>query len=88
MYTSIIQKIHDQSACDHFEIKRIYELFKWKYYWRGIRITMIIYIIHCYIYKRIKASRDREHDLLQLFFISQKRWQDISMNFIVDLSLS
>ena len=32
MYTFTIQEIHDQSACDHFEIKRIYELFKWKYY--------------------------------------------------------
>ena len=35
---------------------------------------MIIYIENCYIYKRIKASRDREYNLLQSLFIPQKRW--------------
>ena len=28
------------------------------------RITIVIYVNNYYIYKRIKASRDREHDLL------------------------
>ena len=32
MYTFTIQEIHDQSACDHLEITRIYELLKRKYY--------------------------------------------------------
>ena len=32
MYTVIIQEIHDQSACDHLEIARTYELFKREYY--------------------------------------------------------
>ena len=32
MYTFTIQKIHDQFAYNHFEIKRTYELFKRKYY--------------------------------------------------------
>ena len=88
MYTSTIQEIHDQSACDHFEVERTYELLKRKYYWRGIKTTVIIYIANCYICKKIKASRNREHGLLQPFSISQKRWQNIFMNFIVDLSLS
>ena len=34
---------------------------------------MIIYIINYYICKKIKTSRDREYDLLQSLFISQKR---------------
>ena len=88
IYTFTIQKIHDQSAYNHFKIERIYELFKREYYWRGIKITMIIYIVNCYICKRIKISRDREYDLLQSFLISQKRWQNIFINFIVDLLLS
>ena len=73
IYTFTIQEIHDQSACDHFEIKRTYELLKRKYYWRNIKITMVIYIINYYICKKIKASRDREHNLLQSLPISQKR---------------
>ena len=31
---------------------------------------MIIYINNYYIYKRIKTSKDREHNLLQSLFIS------------------
>ena len=32
IYTFIIQKIHDQSACNYFEITRIYKLLKREYY--------------------------------------------------------
>ena len=28
IYTFTIQEIHDQPACDYFEIERTYELFK------------------------------------------------------------
>ena len=38
-----------------------------------MRITMIIYVNNYYIYKRIKALKNREHNLLQSLFISQKR---------------
>ena len=34
---------------------------------------MITYINNYYIYKKIKALRDREYNLLQLLSISQKR---------------
>ena len=34
---------------------------------------MITYINNYYIYKRIKALKNREYDLLQLLSISQKR---------------
>ena len=50
--------------------------------------TVITYIRNCYKCQRFKTSRDREHDLIQSLPISQKRWQDIFMNFIVDLSQS
>ena len=52
-----------------------------------MKITVIIYVDNYYTCKRIKASKDREHNLLQSLSIPQKRWQDISINFIVDLLL-
>ena len=33
---------------------------------------MIIYVNKYYVFKRIKALKDREYDLLQLLFILQK----------------
>ena len=38
-----------------------------------MRITMITYIDNYYIYKKIKTLKNREHNLLQPLFISQKR---------------
>ena len=73
MYTFTVQEIHDQFTYNYFKITRIYELLKRKYYWRNMKITMIIYIDNCYTCKRIKASKNREHNLLQSLFISQKR---------------
>ena len=49
---------------------------------------VITYIRNCYKCQRFKTSRDREHDLIQPLPIPQKRWQNISMNFIVGLSQS
>ena len=49
---------------------------------------MITYIRNCYKCQRFKTSRDREHGLIQPLPIPQKRWQNIFMNFIVDLSQS
>ena len=88
MYTATIQETHDQSACGHPGVARTYELLKREYYWRGMRTTVVTYVSNCYICKRTKAPRDREHGLLQPLPIPQKRWQDISMDFIVGLSLS
>ena len=31
---------------------------------KNIKITIIIYVNNCYIYKKIKASKERKHNLL------------------------
>ncbi len=44
------------------------------------------YIWNCYICQHSKTSKDKLNDLLQPLLISEQRWQDIAMNFIIDLS--
>ncbi len=51
-----------------------------------MRKTIDQYIWNCYICQRSKTSRDKSNDLLQSLSISEQRWQDIAMNFIIDLS--
>ncbi len=46
------------------------------------------YIQNCYVCRRSKASRDRINELLKSLFILEQRWQNISLNFIIDLSES
>ena len=88
MYTDLIIEIHDQPAYDHSGVNRTYKLLRREYYWRDMKNTVTTYIRNCYKCQRFKASRDREHDLIQPLPIPQKRWQDIFMNFIVGLSQS
>ncbi len=51
-----------------------------------MRKTIDQYIWNCYVCQRSKTSRDKSNDLLQPLSISEQRWQDIAMNFIINLS--
>ncbi len=47
--------------------------------------TVDWYIWNCYVCQRSKTSRNKSNDLLQSLSISEQRWQNIVMNFIIDL---
>lgn len=84
-FTEVIRETHDQPACGHPGVSRTYELLKREYYWRGMRETVAQYVRNCYACHRSKAPRHRQHGLLQPLPIPQKRWQDITMDFITGL---
>ncbi len=83
---NLICKMHDQSSVDHSDILRTVKVIKRNYYWSFMRKTIDQYIWNCYICQRSKTSRNKSNDLLQSLSISEQRWQDIAMNFIIDLS--
>ncbi len=82
---NLIHEIHDQSSVDHSDILRTVKVIKRNYYWSFMRKTIDRYIRNCYICQRSKTSRDKSNGLLQPLSISEQRWQDIAMNFIIDL---
>ena len=43
------------------------------------------YIASCYVYQRSKASREAYQGLLRPLPIPERRWEDISVDFIVKL---
>ncbi len=83
---NLIREIHDQSSIDHSEILRTVKIIKRNYYWSSMRKTIDRYIWNCYVCQRSKTSRNKSNDLLQSLFISEQRWQNIVMNFIINLS--
>ncbi len=83
---NLIREMHDQSSVDHSDILRTVKVIKRNYYWSFMRKTIDRYIRNCYICQRSKTSRNKSNDLLQPLSISEQRWQDIAMNFIIDLS--
>ncbi len=47
--------------------------------------TIDQYIWNCYICQCSKTSRNKSNDLLQSLLIFEQRWQNIAMNFIINL---
>ncbi len=83
---NLIREVHDQSSIDHSEILRTVKIIKRNYYWSSMRKTIDRYIWNCYVCQCSKISRNKSNDLLQSLFISEQRWQNIVMNFIINLS--
>ncbi len=88
MHTKLLQEVHDQSLIFHFDNKWIIDLVQRFYYWSDHQAIIWWYIWNCHAYQRSKVSRNSINELHHSFLISQKRWKDIAMNFITELSLS
>ncbi len=82
---TLIHEMHDQSSVDHSDIFKTVKVIKRNYYWSFMRKTIDRYIQNCYICQRSKTSRNKSNDLLQSLAIFEQRWQNIVMNFIIDL---
>ncbi len=85
MITQLIRKAHDFLISDHSNMNRMLDLLRWSYCWLKMRTTIKRYIWNCYVCRRSKASRDRINELLKSLSIFEQRWQDISLNFIINL---
>ncbi len=88
MHTKLLQEVHDQSLISHFDNKRIIDLVQRFYYWSDHWATIQQYIWNYHAYQRSKVFRNNINELHHSLLISQKRWKDIAMNFITELSLS
>ncbi len=88
MITWLIRKAHDLSINDHSDMNWTLNLLRWSYCWSKMRTTIKRYIRNCYVCRRSKASKDRINELLKSLLIFEQRWQNISLDFIIDLSES
>ncbi len=83
----LIQKVHDQSSIDYFEILRTMKIIRRYYYWSSMWKTINQYIWNCYICQRSKTSWNKFNELLHSLFILEQQWKNIVINFVIDLSL-
>ncbi len=88
MHTKLLQEVHDQSSIFHLDNKWIIDLVQRFYYWSDHQATIRQYIQNCHACQRSKVFKDSINELHHSLSISQKRWKDIAMNFITELSLS
>ncbi len=88
MITRLIRKAHDLLISDHSDMNWTLDLLRRLYCWSKMRTTIKRYIRNCYVYRRSKALRDRINELLKSLLILKQWWQNIFLNFIIDLSES
>ncbi len=88
MHMKLLKKIHDQSFIFHSDNQRTINLVQHFYYWSNHWAMIKCYIWNCHVCQQSKISRDSINELLHSLLISQKRWKDITINFIIKLSLS
>ncbi len=87
MYMKLLKKIHNQSFIFHSDNQRTINLVQRFYYWSDYQATIKCYIWNCHVCQQSKTSKDSINKLHHSLSISQKRWKDITMNFITELSL-
>jgi len=88
MITWLIREAHNFLISDHFDMNWTLDLLRWSYCWSKMRTTIKRYIWNCYVCRRSKASRDRINKLLKSLLILEQWWQNIFLNFIINLSES
>ncbi len=88
MITQLIREAHDLSISEHSDMNWTLNLLRRSYCWLKMRTMIKHYIWNCYVCRRSKASRDWINELLKSLLIFKQRWQNISLDFIIDLSES
>ncbi len=88
MIIQLIRKAHDLSISDHSDMNWTLNLLRRSYCWSKMRTMIKRYIQNCYVCRRSKASRDRINELLKSLLIFKQQWQNISLDFIINLSES
>ena len=76
---------HDNSYTNHFRIEKTTDLLWRKYYWQKLLKNMKNYVKTCNVCQHMKISCHKFYDELVLLLISQRIWNFIAMNFIVNL---
>ncbi len=85
MIILLIREAYDLLINDYSDMNRTLNLLRRSYCWSKMRTTIKRYIQNCYVCRRSKALRDRINELLKSLLILEQQWQNISLNFIINL---
>jgi len=81
----LLQYIHDSPIGGHPGRTKTLDLVSRSYYWPNMYETVRKYVASCHVCQRSKASREAYQGLLRPLPIPDRRWEDISVDFVVKL---
>ena len=80
-----LKRHHDNSLTKHFEFEKTNELLFQKYYWSNMFKNVKYYVNICDNCQCTKVFQHWSYDKLNALSQSKSSWQEIIMNFIIDL---
>ena len=81
----LLKRHHDDVLTNHFDVIKTTKLFNRKYYWFDMTKYVQNYVEICDICQKTKTSRHCSYDIMQFLFMSIRSWNQIIMNFIIEL---
>lgn len=81
----ILRLVHDSPVGGHPGRGKTLEIIQREYYWPDMFETIRRFVSCCHTCRRAKASREKYHGLLKPLPVPERRWQHISVDFVVDL---
>jgi hypothetical protein len=81
----LMQEMHDQLAFDHSEINKTIKLLRRNHRWSKMNRNVKQYIRNCHIFKKVKATKNKYHELLNSLSIFNKSWTNIILDFVTEL---
>ena len=88
IHSELINRHHDDLLAGHFGIKKTRKLVARKYYWPTLRRDVEAYVKGCDVCLTSKAVRHKPYRDLQSLPVPTYRWKDLSMDFVIGLSIS
>jgi hypothetical protein len=85
MKVLILREAHDSAYSIHLGSTKMYKDFKTRYWWNGMKWDVVEYVALCDTYQRVKAEHQRPARLLQPLKNPEWKWEEIGMDFIVEL---
>ena len=84
----ILQSAHDSVAGGHPGRAKCHELVSRTYWWPNMYQTVQRFVRNCHVCKRSKPSRQRYQGWLRPLPPPERRWRDVSMDYVGPLSPS
>jgi hypothetical protein len=84
----ILNEAHRAVYMAHPGVTKMREDLKPLFFWKGMKVDIVNYVARCLECQQVKAEHRHLTGLLQPHAIPESKWEVISMDFIVGLSLT
>jgi hypothetical protein len=82
---TILREAHDSAYSIHPGSTKMYQDFKQRYWWYGMKRDVAAHVALCDTCHRVKAEHQKPAGLLEPLKVPEWKWEEISMDFIVGL---